>query len=185
MYTFFEVLRSPHLLRCEMTRWSRICSSFCNVFSFWGGTTQMFIIYPKMWTILRGVPKSNIVVLRNKNQSIGLDEYSRLMVYFLPYANIWLSYGRSSVKFRWFARENRSFSNFTADIGESVKVSDIWLSPVCSFAIYLRGGIHLKNLRRYYRCLSSGKPKGHVCRSAPASAHRSLRAWGFHFCLRC
>ena len=79
---FFEMLRSPHLFRCEMTRWSRICLNLCNILSFWGGTPQMFI-FKKIRAILRGVSKTSIAALYNKNKLIGRDEYSRLMVFFL------------------------------------------------------------------------------------------------------
>ena len=42
----------------------------------------MFVIFPKMRAILRGVSKPSIAALCNKNKLIGRDEYSRLMVYF-------------------------------------------------------------------------------------------------------
>ena len=83
VHFFFKILRSSHVFRCEMTRLSRICLSFCNILSFWRGTPQMFVIFPKMPTILRGVLKPSVGALRNEDQLIGLDESLRLKVYFL------------------------------------------------------------------------------------------------------
>ena len=42
----------------------------------------MFVIFPKMRAISRGVSKPSIAALCNKKKLIGRDEYSRLMVYF-------------------------------------------------------------------------------------------------------
>ena len=70
-------------------------------------------------------------------------------------------------------------------IPASLEVSDMQLSRACSLDNYLRDGMHLRHLRRYYRCVSSGKPKGQVCRSALALAGRPLPAWEVHCCLQC
>ena len=75
--------------------------------------------------------KLSVVALRGKDQSLRLDEYSRLVYSFLTLGQyltqLWRVKGQISAIFR----ENLSFSTFKAHIHETMKDSDMGFSPAC------------------------------------------------------
>ena len=75
-----------------------------------------------------GVSKLSVVALRNQDQSIALNEYSRLVIYLLTLGQyltqLWQVKGQISGK-------TYNFPNYLANTGESMKDSDMKISRPC------------------------------------------------------
>ena len=73
-----------HLFSCYDVLRFQSCQNFPEIRNFWLVETVLkILVFRSIASLWDGVSKLRVVALHNKNQSIGLDEYSRLVVYFL------------------------------------------------------------------------------------------------------